>query len=139
MRIIPILILAAIASADAFAQRSAPKSTKDSAAPKVTYTRVDAMPTFNGNINADILAHLRFPEPCMGISPEKCVATFTVEPSGLLSELTIARGSGCAPLDSEVVRLLSPMTRIARWTPGRIQGRPAAIRYALPVMVHLDD
>ncbi len=138
MRIQPILFWAMITSASSSAQRSTSTSAKDSLPPKTTYTYVEVMPKFKGDIYADVLKKLRIPEPCMEMTPGRVVATFTVEANGLLSELQIARSSGCAQLDSEIVRLLIPMTRVPQWIPGKQKGQAAAIKYAMPVNIHLD-
>lgn len=114
-------------------------AVKDSSKKTTTYTYVGVMPKFSGDVNAEIFAKLRFPDTCLNLSTGRCVATFTVEPTGLLSELNIARSSGCPQLDSEIIRVLKPMTVTPRWIPGRQNGRPAAVRHALPVIVHLDD
>lgn len=61
-------------------------------------------------------------------------AKFSVGPNGVIDQVMV---TGANPdLNSEVERVLKTMK--TKWTPGKIDGEPGSIWYAVPVVINFD-
>ena len=58
----------------------------------------------------------------------RCVVQFVVERDGSISNAKIYK-SGSSTINAEALRLVNAMPK---WKPGKVDGKPARIRYTLP-------
>lgn len=111
-------------------------STQDTSPP---YSYVEQRPEFFGNILSYLMGSMRVNDSLLqGADCGRMVLGFIVERTGLLRELKIVRGSGCASLDAEAIRVMLPMTVTVQWKPGRHEGKPVAAYFLLPIQMHFD-
>ena len=134
------LILSAIAlgAGPARAQTPAtPKATTTAPAAKV-YTYVEEMPqTPGGGGNAAIVAAIQkgvHIPPLHGNYPEhsRVMVGFIVTEAGNVRDVRIRQGID-SRIDSAVV---NAVRALPRFTPGRQQGRPASVRFTVPITFH---
>ncbi len=93
----------------------------------------EQMPEFPGGQGAMreyISSHMKYPEEARknGIQG-MVIATFVVEKNGSITNTRIAK-SVDPQLDAEALRLIKSMPR---WTPGKQNGKPARVKFTLPV------
>ena len=113
-------------------EESAEKGPKKS--PKKVYEYIENMPTFNGNLNQWLLQNMKYPVEAMNKKEQgKVIVQFIVSENGEVSEPKIIRSVSPA-LDKEACRVVLAMPK---WTPGKLKGKPVAVRYMLPISFRL--
>ena len=113
-------------------EESAEKGPKKS--PKKVYDYIENMPTFNGNLNQWLLQNMKYPVEAMNKKEQgKVIVQFIVSENGEVSEPKIIRSVSLA-LDKEACRVVLAMPK---WTPGKLKGKPVAVRYMLPISFRL--
>ena len=113
-------------------EESAEKGPKKS--PKKVYEYIENMPTFNGNLNQWLLLNMKYPVEAMNKKEQgKVIVQFIVSENGEVSEPKIIRSVAPA-LDKEACRVVLAMPK---WNPGKLKGKPVAVRYMLPITFRL--
>lgn len=113
-------------------EESAEKGPKKS--PKNVYDHIEDMPTFNGNLNQWLLLNMKYPVEAMNKKEQgKVIVQFIVSENGEVSEPKIIRSVSPA-LDKEACRIVLAMPK---WNPGKLKGKPVAVRYMLPISFRL--
>jgi len=113
-------------------EESAEKGPKKS--PKKVYDYIENMPTFNGNLNQWLLQNMKYPVEAMNKKEQgKVIVQFIVSENGEVSEPKIIRSVSPA-LDKEACRIVLAMPK---WNPGKLKGKPVAVRYMLPITFRL--
>ena len=113
-------------------EESAEKGPKKS--PKKVYEYIENMPTFNGNLNQWLLQNTKYPVEAMNKKEQgKVIVQFIVSENGEVSEPKIIRSVSPA-LDKEACRIVLAMPK---WNPGKLKGKPVAVRYMLPITFRL--
>ncbi|MBF1456929.1 MAG: TonB family protein [Prevotella nigrescens] len=113
-------------------EESAEKGPKKS--PKKVYDHIENMPTFNGNLNQWLLQNMKYPVEAMNKKEQgKVIVQFIVSENGEVSEPKIIRSVSPA-LDKEACRVVLAMPK---WNPGKLKGKPVAVRYMLPISFRL--
>ena len=113
-------------------EESAEKGPKKS--PKKVYEYIENMPTFNGNLNQWLLQNMKYPVEAMNKKEQgKVIVQFIVSENGEVSEPKIIRSVSPA-LDEEACRIVLAMPK---WNPGKLKGKPIAVRYMLPITFRL--
>jgi len=94
------------------------------------FTYVEQMPTFPGDINAYIKAHLTYPAAAKKAQLEgRVILRFVVNSDGTLSNYEVQRGLGYG-CDEAALKMLKSMSK---WKPGTQNGKAVAVYYTLPV------
>lgn len=98
------------------------------------YDIAEQMPSFKGNVNQWISANLTYPETAAvnGIQG-RVIVNFIVEADGSVSNPEIWR-SVSPELDREAINLVK---RMPKWNPGMSNGKPARVRFTLPITFKL--
>ena len=113
-------------------EESAEKGPRKS--PKKVYDQIENMPTFNGNLNQWLLQNMKYPVEAMNKKEQgKVIVQFIVSENGEVSEPKIIRSVSPA-LDKEACRIVLAMPK---WNPGKLKGKPVAVRYMLPISFRL--
>lgn len=113
-------------------EESAEKGPKKS--PKKVYDHIENMPTFNGNLNQWLLLNMKYPVEAMNKKEQgKVIVQFIVSGNGEVSDPKIIRSVSPA-LDKEACRIVLAMPK---WNPGKLKGKPVAVRYMLPISFRL--
>ena len=113
-------------------EESVEKGPKKS--PKKVYEYIENMPTFNGNLNQWLLQNMKYPVEAMNKKEQgKVIVQFIVSENGEVSEPKIIRSVSPA-LDKEACRIVLAMPK---WNPGKLKGKPVAVRYMLPISFRL--
>ena len=113
-------------------EESAEKGPKKS--PKKVYDHIEDMPTFNGNLNQWLLLNMKYPVEAINKKEQgKVIVQFIVSENGEVSEPKIIRSVSPA-LDKEACRIVLAMPK---WNPGKLKGKPVAVRYMLPISFRL--
>ena len=113
-------------------EESVEKGPKKS--PKNVYDHIEDMPTFNGNLNQWLLQNMKYPVEAMNKKEQgKVIVQFIVSENGEVSEPKIIRSVSPA-LDKEACRIVLAMPK---WNPGKLKGKPVAVRYMLPISFRL--
>ena len=113
-------------------EESAEKGPKKS--PKKVYDHIENMPTFNGNLNQWLLQNMKYPVEAINKKEQgKVIVQFIVSENGEVSEPKIIRSVSPA-LDKEACRIVLAMPK---WNPGKLKGKPVAVRYMLPITFRL--
>lgn len=113
-------------------EESAEKGPKKS--PKKVYDHIENMPTFNGNLNQWLLQNMKYPVEAINKKEQgKVIVQFIVSENGEVSEPKIIRSVSPA-LDEEACRIVLAMPK---WNPGKLKGKPVAVRYMLPITFRL--
>ena len=113
-------------------EESVEKGPKKS--PKKVYEHIENMPTFNGNLNQWLLQNMKYPVEAMNKKEQgKVIVQFIVSENGEVSEPKIIRSVSPA-LDKEACRVVLAMPK---WNPGKLKGKPVAVRYMLPITFRL--
>lgn len=101
------------------------------------YDVVDEMPQYPGGMGEFLdylIQSVRYPEDAEKQKVEgRVIACFVVETDGSISDVTIAKPV-FPSLDAEAVRVLQAMPK---WTPGKQNGKPVRVKYAVPVTFKL--
>ena len=102
--------------------------------PKKVYEYIENMPTFNGNLNQWLLQNMKYPVEAMNKKEQgKVIVQFIVSENGEVSDPKIIRSVSPA-LDKEACRIVLAMPK---WNPGKLKGKPVAVRYMLPISFRL--
>ena len=113
-------------------EESVEKGPKKS--PKKVYDHIENMPTFNGNLNQWLVQNMKYPVEAMNKKEQgKVIVQFIVSENGEVSEPKIIRSVSPA-LDKEACRIVLAMPK---WNPGKLKGKPVAVRYMLPISFRL--
>ena len=113
-------------------EESVEKGPKKS--PKKVYDHIENMPTFNGNLNQWLLQNMKYPVEAINKKEQgKVIVQFIVSENGEVSEPKIIRSVSPA-LDKEACRIVLAMPK---WNPGKLKGKPVAVRYMLPITFRL--
>ena len=113
-------------------EESVEKGPKKS--PKKVYDYIENMPTFNGNLNQWLLQNMKYPVEAINKKEQgKVIVQFIVSENGEVSEPKIIRSVSPA-LDKEACRIVLAMPK---WNPGKLKGKPVAVRYMLPISFRL--
>ena len=113
-------------------EESVEKGPKKS--PKKVYDHIENMPTFNGNLNQWLVQNMKYPVEAMNKKEQgKVIVQFIVSKNGEVSEPKIIRSVSPA-LDKEACRIVLAMPK---WNPGKLKGKPVAVRYMLPITFRL--
>ena len=103
--------------------------------PKKIYDVIDNMPTFNGNINQWLALNLNYPIEAVEKKQQgKVILEFVVSEYGEILEPKVIR-SVSPILDKEAIRTILAMPK---WNPGKLNGKPVAVRYMLPITFKLN-
>ena len=96
------------------------------------YMIVPQMPTFPGNVDDYIAAHIQYPKAAKDKGLKGTVnVTFVITQTGTITNINIL--SGIFPeLDSEAVRIVRTMPQ---WNPGIKDGKPVKVQYNLPIYI----
>ena len=105
---------------------------------KVVYDMVEQAPQFPGGPSALVqylMDNVRYPDIAKenGIQG-RVLVRFVLDETGQVTDPKVVRGIDPS-LDAEAIRLVKAMPR---WTPGRKDGKPVAVRYLLPVAFFTD-
>ncbi|MDR1203623.1 MAG: M56 family metallopeptidase [Tannerellaceae bacterium] len=105
--------------------------------PKKVLTVVEVMPQFPGGDNElleFIAKNVKYPAEAQAKGVQGRVnCSFVVNEDGSISDIEVVRGLDPL-LDAEAVRVLGIMPK---WTPGRNDGKVAAVRYTVPIIFRL--
>ena len=103
---------------------------------RVVYNMADQNAEYPGDLQAFLIANLRYPETARKQKIEgKSVVKFVISSDGTVSDVEIARSSGNKLLDDEAIRVTSLM---GKWKPGMKDGNTVAVFYYLPISYKLD-
>ena len=113
-------------------EESVEKGPKKS--PKKVYDHIENMPTFNGNLNQWLVQNMKYPVEAINKKEQgKVIVQFIVSENGEVSEPKIIRSVSPA-LDKEACRIVLAMPK---WNPGKLKGKPIAVRFVLPITFRL--
>ena len=111
--------------------------TFTSASEDKVFDVVEQMPQFSGGIEAllkYLAENVRYPKEAEEKSLQgRVIATFVVEKDGSISRAKVVK-SVDPLLDEEALRVVNSMPN---WTPGRQNGEPVAVKYAIPISFRL--
>ena len=112
---------------------------KDGSAGKdKTYDVVEVMPQFPGGSAAMmqyLMKNIRYPEESFKNNIQgRVIVSFTVGKDGSISDAHVMRHIS-PQLDAEALRVINTMPN---WTPGMQDGKPVAVKYAVPVTFRID-
>lgn len=101
------------------------------------YEVIEDMPEFPGG-QGELMKYLRnnvkYPAEAQKKKIEgRVIVTFVVNKKGRITHPTVVR-SAHPLLDAEALRVVK---RMPKWTPGRMNGEPVNVKYALPVTFKL--
>lgn len=103
------------------------------------YTKVDSLPEFQGG-QAGMMKYLsrntRYPKEAVKAGEQgRVILKFVIEKDGSVGEITVVN-SVSESLDNEAIRLVK---QSPRWTPGKIDGKPVASYFILPISFRLQN
>lgn len=102
-----------------------------------SFQTVETMPEFPGGTDSlmrYIYTHLHYPPSALekGIQG-RVIISFMVNTDGSISDIEVVKGVEAA-LDAEAVRIIRSMPK---WIPGKQNGKPVAMKHALPITFRL--
>ena len=102
---------------------------------------LDELPAFMGGGTSAfanwVTSQLVYPEPSRLTDSEGTAHIgFVVDKNGEVTKVEVLKSSGDVLLDAEALRVVKSAPK---WTPGKIHGRPVAVRYVLPAIFQLRD
>ncbi|MCC8113528.1 MAG: M56 family metallopeptidase [Bacteroidales bacterium] len=107
--------------------------------PGATMTE-STMPQFPGGeleMYRTLAEAIRYPESAYKDSIQgKVTVQFLVKANGSIANVSVMKSSGNAALDAEAVRATKEALNV-KWIPGKVDGQPADLDFALPVMFKL--
>ena len=108
-----------------------PTSTTGSS---TTFTIVEQMPEFMGNMSEYLSKHLHYPDMARteGVQGQ-VIIRFVVNEDGSVSNAQVARGIG-GGCDEEALHIVSSMPK---WKPGKQNGMPVKVYFTLPIKFQL--
>ena len=96
---------------------------------------VEQMPELIGGLRG-LQAKIKYPEIAQKAHVEgRVIVQFIVDENGNVRDAEILRGVG-AGLDEEAIRVISEH---AKFTPGRQDGKPVAVKLSIPIVYKLDN
>jgi protein TonB len=105
-------------------------------APPQIFKFVEQMPAFEGDLQAYLGSHLRYPDDARESGTEgRSVIQFVVNEDGSISGVEVVRSAGSSSLDAEAKRVVSGMPK---WKAGKQQGKAVKVYFTLPVTFKLD-
>lgn len=97
----------------------------------------DVMPSYPGGSQVlfkYIQTQLRYPSDARNMKVEgRVIVSFIVDKDGWVTNVSVRKGV-FPSLDREAVRVVSGM---ARWDPGKKNGKPVKVKYSLPISFRL--
>ena len=106
---------------------------------KKVYEFIEQMPEYPGGTEAlynYINSHIQYPRMARDNGVQgKVFLKFIVDENGVVSDVQLLRGIG-AGCDEEAMRVVRSLPK---WTPGKQNGKPAAVWYKLPIQFTLED
>lgn len=109
------------------------EKNKNSSESKV-FDIAEQMPSFKGNVSQWISDNLTYPAAALENRIQgRAIVTFIVEKDGSISNPKVTR-SISPELDREAINVIK---RMPKWNPGFNNGRPARVRFTLPVTFKL--
>jgi len=109
------------------------KATKDIDLEKI-FTYVEQMPAFQGDMNAYISEHIKYPSEAKKAGIEgRVILTFTVRSDGSITNIAVIRGLGYG-CDEAAINLVKKMPK---WKPGKQGGRAVDVNYTLPIIFRM--
>ncbi|MBX2906535.1 MAG: energy transducer TonB [Taibaiella sp.] len=98
--------------------------------PELPRTFVEQMPTFNGDLNSYLAAHVHYPEAAREAGVEgRVVVEFIVDEHGAVTNARVAKGIG-GGCDEEALRVISGMPH---WKAGKQNGAPVKVLFNVAV------
>lgn len=115
------------------AKTSTPSAAKDS-----IYNVVEQMPSFGeGGIQGAftyVAKNMKYPESAVKAKKQgRVLVSFVIDAEGNVTNVTVPKPVD-ADLDAEAIRVISSMPK---WTPGRQDGKPVAVKFMMPVLFKL--
>ena len=118
-------------------EEQAPEETAPQS--KKVYESVEEMPQFPGGQEAlmyFLQNNVKYPENAAKNNIQgRVMVQFVVNENGEVSDVTVARSVN-DELDAEAIRVAK---MLPRFEPGRINGKPVAVYYALPISFKLQE
>jgi protein TonB len=91
---------------------------------------VEQMPQFNGELNAYMSSHLKYPEGARATNIEgQVVIQFVIDEDGTVSDARVMHGVG-GGCDEEALRMVNSMPK---WKPGKHNGKAVKVFFSLPI------
>ena len=107
---------------------------QESKAP-TTFTYVEQMPAFDGDINAYLNKNIHYPAIALENNiAGRVIVRFVINEDGSISDVDILRGIG-GGCDEEAKRVVSSMPP---WKPGKQNGRAVKVYFTLPILFKLE-
>lgn len=135
-----MLLLACTMMAGAAQAQTAQKKHTVTQNGKEAYEIAEEMPKFPGGVEALIkylTDNLEYPKEAEEDSVGgRVIVSFVVDKEGNVVEPAEIVKSIHPALDAEALRVVKAMPR---WTPGKMKGKPVAVKYTLPIMFNLSD
>jgi TonB family protein len=104
------------------------------------YDFVEINPEFPGGMDslyAFLQENIKYPQAAHDARIEgTTIIRFVINKDGTVGNVTVLRGSSYYILDKEAVRVVKSMPN---WIPGKINGKPVALYYKLPIKFQIED
>jgi len=105
-------------------------------APPQVFKFVEQMPAFNGDLQAYLKDHLRYPDDAREAGASgRSIIQFVVNEDGSISGVEVVRSSQSTSLDAEAKRVVNAMPH---WKPGKQQGKAVKVYFTLPITFTLE-
>ena len=118
--------------------KAATGTDSDSSDSNKIFKEVEQQPEFPGGIQKMmqwLSEHIQYPESAKKAKQEgRVVVRFVVQKDGSIGDVEIVRGQ-TPDLDKEAIRVVKSFPR---FTPGKSEGKPVAVWYALPIAFKLE-
>ena len=135
LAVVPVIALALLAFANPTTDAASAQGTKK----ENIYNSVEQMPEFPGGEAAlmqYLMSHVQYPANAAKNKIEgRVVVQFVIKKTGEIGEVKVAR-SVDEELDAEAVRVVKTLPN---FTPGRVNGKPVAVWYNLPISFKLQS
>ncbi|MFD2248578.1 energy transducer TonB [Pontibacter ruber] len=122
-----------IQTTDTVGEADGTKDAETAAAPATVYNFVADMPQYEGGekgLAKYLSKNLRYPADAMRAGVEGIVVvSFVVNSNGEVTEAAVVKSLGYGT-DEEAIRVIQKMPR---WTPGKQNGKPVAVRFTMPI------
>ena len=129
-----VLVTYCTVPAEAQTKKSTSKTEAGKPDAKGTYTYVDEMPQFNGDLTAYLTENLKYPADAVDKKIEgRVTVRFVVDYTGRVKDVTLVKGVNDL-LDAEALRVVQTMPR---WKPGKHMGSFKDVYMTLPVSFRL--
>lgn len=116
--------------------------------PPAVYKLVDQMPQYEGGqvqLLTDIGQLVKYPAQAKDAKLEgQVMIKFIITPAGKIEAAEVVKGIASSPAQAQAAQLLNDVALNAvrslpgKWTPGRQNGEPVAVQYAIPISFALN-